>query len=402
MTAHHGTDETPLVVHVIPTPLGRGAQRAARALVDRLNEPGLVRHQLLGLFDGPPEVIVDQSLGYDGRRRPAVGFAPALAVRLRTAVSRLDPAVVVAHGGDAMKYLVPAVLGTRRPLVYCVIGTYAGSSAPLQLWRWRLLMARADLTVAVGDEALDECIRRFGVDPDRAVMIANGRDPTVFHPRTSETGAVEGTTITFVGALTAQKRPDRFIDVVARLRSEGRGFQALLVGDGPLRRSLAGVASTHGVELLGARSDVPDLLRRADVLVLPSEPTGEGMPGVLIEAGLSGVPAVSTSVPGARTVIADGRTGLIVDGSVGAFASAIGRLLDDPVRRAAMGAAARSRCESMYSLDVMADRWRSALRPLVDAQRRTGGRRETRGNAAARRASALRRRSRSRRGSSHS
>jgi glycosyltransferase involved in cell wall biosynthesis len=263
-------------------------------------------------------------------------------------------------------------------------------------------MARADLTVAVGDEALDECIRRFGVDPDRAVMIANGRDPTVFHPRTSETGAVEGTTITFVGALTAQKRPDRFIDVVARLRSEGRGFRALLVGDGPLRRSLAGVASTHGVELLGARSDVPDLLRRADVLVLPSEPTGEGMPGVLIEAGLSGVPAVSTSVPGARTVIADGRTGLIVDGSVGAFASAIGRLLDDPVRRAAMGAAARSRCESMYSLDVMADRWRSALRPLVDAQRRTGGRRETRGNAAARRASALRRRSRSRRGSSHS
>ncbi len=59
MTAHLGTDGSPLVVHVIPSPLGRGAQRAARILVDRLDEPGVVRHRLLGLFDGPPEVELD-------------------------------------------------------------------------------------------------------------------------------------------------------------------------------------------------------------------------------------------------------------------------------------------------------------------------------------------------------
>ena len=44
-----------------------------------------------------------------------------------------------------------------------------------------------------------------------------------------------------------------------------------------------------------------------------SLPPGEGMPGVLIEAGLSGLATVSTRVPGARDVIEDGVTGFLVD-----------------------------------------------------------------------------------------
>ena len=150
-----------------------------------------------------------------------------------------------------------------------------------------------------------------------------------------------------------------------RLRAEGRSFRALIVGDGPLAGTLAPLAAAQGVELLGSRSDVPELLRRSDVFVFPSRPTGEGMPGVLIEAGLSGLPTVSTPVPGAATVLCDGRTGMIVDDSVAAMAAAVGELLDDPDRRAAMGAAARSRCESTFTLDLMAQRWRAALQPMV-------------------------------------
>jgi len=67
-------------------------------------------------------------------------------------------------------------------------------------------------------------------------------------------------------------------------------------------------------------------------------------------------------------VLADGTTGLIVQDGVGAMAEAVGRLLDDPARRAAMGRAARERCESEFSLDLMADRWRGALDAMIDAQ----------------------------------
>ena len=130
MTAHLGEHGGSLVVHVIPSPRGRGAQRAARLLVDHLDEPGVTRHRLLALFDGPQEVAIDLPLGHQGRGRPAEGFEPLLAIRLRKVLARLRPVAVVAHGGDAMKYAVPAVIGTRCPLVYCVIGTYAGPSAP--------------------------------------------------------------------------------------------------------------------------------------------------------------------------------------------------------------------------------------------------------------------------------
>ena len=96
-----------------------------------------------------------------------------------------------------------------------------------------------------------------------------------------------------------------------------------------------------------------------------SLPTGEGMPGVLIEAGLSGLPTVSTPVPGAATVVRDGITGMIVDDSVAAIASAVGGLLDSHDRRVAMGKSARARCESEFNLDLMAQRWRTALNSIL-------------------------------------
>ena len=365
MTPHLEENGSPLVVHVIPSPRGRGAQRAACALVDRLDEPGVARHRLLALFDGPPEVEIDLALEQRGGSRSAEGFDFRHALRLRRFLARLHVAAVVAHGGDAMKYALPAVAGTGCPLAYCVIGTYAGPPTWLHEWLWKRIMARADLVVAVGDEVFDECTGRFRVPPQRAVVIPNGRDPSQFHPRSEPADAAEGTLI-FVGALTPQKRPERFIEVVRRLRADGHRVRAVMVGDGPLASTLSPMAVTHGVELMGSRSDVPELLRRSDLFLFTSLPTGEGMPGVLIEAGLSGLPVVATPVPGATTVLCDGRTGVIVDDSATAMAEAVADLLDDEDRRVAMGLAARTRCESKFNLDLMAQRWRTALRSVGD------------------------------------
>jgi glycosyltransferase involved in cell wall biosynthesis len=184
---------------------------------------------------------------------------------------------------------------------------------------------------------------------------------------------------------------------VGRLRASGRPFRAVMVGDGPLAGTLAPLAAAHGVEVLGPRSDVPELLRRADLFVFTSLPTGEGMPGVLIEAGLSGLPAVSTAVPGAAAVLCDGRTGIIVDDSLASITSAVGELLDAPDHRSAMGKSARIRCESEFSLDLMAQRWRAALHPMMAAQVETARRG---GLTPTRRASAFLRATRSRRRSS--
>jgi glycosyltransferase involved in cell wall biosynthesis len=366
VTAGLDQDDGALVLHVIPTPRGRGAQIGARLLADRLDEPGVVRHRLLSLFHGKEELEIDLYLGEPGGSHVSEGFKPRAALHFRKELARLNPALVVAHGGEPMKYAVPALVGTGRPLVYCVIGTFAGKPTPLREGVWRRLTARANLVVAVGNEVYDECTGRFRLPSQRVVTIPYGRDPFEFRPRAGPAPGGDPTLL-FCGALTPQKQPNRFVEVVRHLRSEGRAFRALIVGDGPLAPTMANVAPAHGIELLGPRSDIPELFRRSDVFVFPSRPNGEGLPGVLIEAGMSGLPTVSTRAPGASTVICDGQTGVILDDSVPAMASAIGRLLDDTQGRITMGAAARKRCESNFTLDLMIQRWRDVLQPLLTA-----------------------------------
>ena len=77
-------------------------------------------------------------------------------------------------------------------------------------------MARAELVIAVGNEVRDECTGRFRVASRRVVLVPNGRDPSLLRPR-SEPVEAAGATLIFVGALTPQKQPDRFIEVVRRL-----------------------------------------------------------------------------------------------------------------------------------------------------------------------------------------
>ena len=373
MTGTSPSAGAPLVVHVIPTAVGRGAQREARAIADGLGRAGIRRHIVLSLFDGPHEVRVDEALDHPGGDRPAQGVDPRLIVRLALCLRRLRPAVVVAHGGDALKYLVPATALRHRPIVYYATGTFSGGSGTTTHRLWKLLMRRAAVVAAEGDEVLEECTLLLGVPRQRLVLVPNGRDPNEFHPvtRTEATPPVVG----FVGALTAGKRPDVFIEIVRMLRTRGASFQAVLCGEGPLAGELEASAKVADVKLLGYRDDVAAVLQGIDVMVFPSLPTGEGMPGVLIEAGLTGVPVVATDVPGVRAIVSNEETGIVVStDDLDAMVDATAHLIDDPGLRVVMGAAARACCEAHFSTDNVTACWESIVAPLVNRPpTRSGG-----------------------------
>jgi glycosyltransferase involved in cell wall biosynthesis len=340
-------DGVPLVVHVIPTATARGGQREARALATRLDVPGVRRHLVLSLFAGPDEVPVDEAIGHPGGDRPAVGFDPRLVWRVRAVLERLDPTVVVAHGGDPLKYLVLAMIGARRPLAYYATGTFEHAGRAGRVALWRALVGRADVVAAEGDEVLEQCRALLHVPPERSVLAPNGRDPEEFHPPERPVGRPQPVLV-FVGALTPGKRPERFVEVVAELRRAGVGLRALLCGDGPMAPALARPAADAGVEMLGTRSDVAEVLRGADVFVFPSRPTGEGMPGV-------------------RAIVDDGVSGTVVGvDDLDAMVGATGALVADPARRRAMGDAARRRCVERFSLDSVAACWLAFLTPLVE------------------------------------
>jgi glycosyltransferase involved in cell wall biosynthesis len=99
--------------------------------------------------------------------------------------------------------------------------------------------------------------------------------------------------------------------------------------------------------MLGYRADVAALLAAADIFTLPSR--FEGLPMSVIEAMLTGLPVVATSVRGPAEQVVDGITGISVPpGDAPALGAALGKLLRDPELRARMGNAGRQRAVELY------------------------------------------------------
>ena len=100
---------------------------------------------------------------------------------------------------------------------------------------------------------------------------------------------------------------------------------------------------------LGVRADVPAILNASDLFVLSSR--WEGNPMSVMEALAAGLPVVSTAVGGVPKLVQEGATGLLVPSEdAGALAQAMQALVDDPVRRQAMGEAARQHAVAHFDI----------------------------------------------------
>lgn len=349
------------MLHVLPDDVQRGAQTHARALRDLLDGDG-ARHRTLTIFASEPGPLeADVQLGVRGGVLRRLGAHPAVVRSLRRALREERPSVVVAHGGEPLRY-VRLAGGGRHATVYHRIGT---SGRLLRRRRSRLAqwwaLRGVDAVVAVSNDAAAE-LRHTGA-PEPVHVIPNGRDPERY--ATADRSDRAAPTVLFVGHLTETKRPLVFVDAVRSVRAGGATLCAVVAGDGPLldqvRDAAVGVA-----DVVGRRSDVPELLRAADVFVLTSEPTGEGLPGVLIEAAMAGLPIVTTDVPGARDVVEHGVTGFVVAvDDDAALRLHLDHLVRDPSLRARMGAAGRARALDGYTIEQCAAAWSSLLRTLL-------------------------------------
>lgn len=119
-----------------------------------------------------------------------------------------------------------------------------------------------------------------------------------------------------LGRLTPQKNQQLLIRAFARISEKHPQRNLLIYGKGEEEATLQRLISDLGMEqrvfLCGATEQVPQVLARAGVFVLPSD--YEGMPNALLEAMAVGVPSISTDCPcgGPAMVIRDGENGLLV------------------------------------------------------------------------------------------
>lgn len=157
----------------------------------------------------------------------------------------------------------------------------------------------------------------------------------------------------FLGRLVPYKGADRMIEALAMTPD----LRLLIVGDGPLRKSLQAQAARAGLEdrlFITGRCDerTKNLwLAASDFMVLPSVTIAEAFGIVQVEAMLWGKPVVASDLPsGVPQVGEDGVTSLVVrPNDPAALANAMLRLAADPELRATMGEAGRRRALNLYN-----------------------------------------------------
>lgn len=145
----------------------------------------------------------------------------------------------------------------------------------------------------------------------------------------------------FIGRVTQIKRPDRFLDVVSEIKKRNVNLDFFIAGDGELLEVCRDRINVQNlpVKVLGWQSNIEKVLSGADIVVLTSD--NEGTPLSLIQAGMAGLPVVSTNVGSVPEVVLDNVTGIITSLEVQEIADALEKLATDKALRERLGYAAQ-------------------------------------------------------------
>ncbi len=208
-----------------------------------------------------------------------------------------------------------------------------------------------------------------------ASVIENGVDLSAFQnarPATNLPVPADALVILMLGRLVADKNPLLAVRVMKRIAGEFPKAHLLFAGEGPLQSDCEEEAKRLGlgekVHFLGLRSDVPNLLARADVVLNTSRV--EGHPIGLIEAQAAGKAAIAPQAGGVPEVIRAGETGILYPaGDEEACAKAVVELLDNQTLRDRMGEAGRKNARERFDIA----RWVERHESLYEEILRDGG-----------------------------
>jgi glycosyltransferase involved in cell wall biosynthesis len=199
--------------------------------------------------------------------------------------------------------------------------------------------------LAVGDKVRQDLLavgvgksEKFGLMPPGLEIgkIPNKKDSQEFYGLSQQ--AIQ---CAFIGRITQIKRPDRFLDAVSEIKRRGVPIEFLMAGDGELLQNCRERIAHEDlrVKVLGWQSNIEQVLSAADVVVLTSD--NEGTPLSLIQAGMAGLPVVTTRVGSVPEVVLEGVTGIITSLDVQEIAGALEKLASSKDLRARLGAAAQ-------------------------------------------------------------
>ncbi len=307
--------------------------------------------------------------GFDGRLPFPVHRHPGRLMLPTHGVARRAARIAREHGSEVAWFGAAAPLGLlgspmRRTGMDCVVASTHGHEVG-----WSMLPGAREVLGRIGrDSDLVTAVsrytrRRVGAAFQLSAalrLLAPGVDAGRFRPDPAARYEIRrryrlggAPVIVCVSRLVPRKGQDVLIRALPEIRERAHGAILLLVGAGPYQAALRSVATRCGVA--GAVVDagavawpeLPAHYAAGDVFAMPCRTRGggldvEGLGIVFLEAAAAGLPVVAGDSGGAPETVLDGVTGHVVDGrDVTAVARAVGGLLAEPDRVAAMGAAGR-------------------------------------------------------------
>ncbi|MSY54287.1 MAG: D-inositol-3-phosphate glycosyltransferase [Actinobacteria bacterium] len=216
------------------------------------------------------------------------------------------------------------------------------------------VVSAAKALIANTDAEAASLVSLYGACPDIVHVVAPGVDLYTFTPGSGRSVAraelnipADAQVISFVGRIQPHKGPELLIRATAEMLSHSPHLRTKLIV------FIIGGASGSGikevermkelVQWLGIsdvvrflppvpRAQLPNWYRAADLVCVPSYSESFGL--VALEAQACGTPVVATAIGGLRTAVADGISGVLVDGhDPRAWSSVLARLLGEPQRR---------------------------------------------------------------------
>ena len=241
--------------------------------------------------------------------------------------------------------------------------------------RYRQLMRQGDLFVAISDY-LGRRLTGLGCRPSQVAVLRMGVDLQRFVERPRHRDSNAPLRVLTIGRLVEKKGIADALHAVADARRRGIALTYTIIGDGPLRRRLKGLARELGIEdVVGftgwqVHDAIIEALYHHDVLLAPSVTASdgdqEGIPVTLMEAMATGMAVISTRHSGIPELIEDGVSGYLAEeGDQAALADALERLATTPELTVTMGHAACRRVTELHDATALDDALDARLRALA-------------------------------------
>lgn len=313
-----------------------------------------------------------------GRRVSLRGDIRAFATLVKE-IRRFKPHLIHTHTAKAGFLGRIASIVSLHPSVrvhtfhgHLLDGYFGSFKRTLVILAEKILAFYTDQLLAVGEKVRQDLLDVGIGEKSKFEVMPPGLEIANLPPKNESLESINLSTnrlqCAFIGRITKIKRPDRFLDVVSEIMKRGIDLEFFIAGDGELLDECRKRITDLGlpIAILGWQSSIEKILSAADIVVLTSD--NEGTPLSLIQAGMAGLPVVSTDVGSVPEIVLNGITGIITATDIHEIADALEKLFNDPELRGKMGTSAKKYTLANYGVKRLVHDHEHIYKKLLTSQ----------------------------------